>query len=67
MITNGCLSEMTTIWNVDNRLTTKIHLFAEKCVETRRTQKHGYEGIRVSAEKYEERTLIFPTMKSMKD
>ena len=52
MITNGCLSEMTTIWNVDNKLTTKTCIFSEKRVEIRRTPKSEYEGIRISAEKH---------------
>ena len=52
MITNGYLSEMTTIWNVDNKLTTKTCIFSEKRVEIRRTPKSEYEGIRISAEKH---------------
>lgn len=58
---------LTTVTQADNKLTTKTRVFAEKCVEIRRTQKHEYEGIRANLKKCEERTLIFPTMKSIKE
>ena len=47
-------------------MTTKTRIFVEKYVDIRRTQKHEYDGIRANLKKCEERTLKFPTMKSVK-
>ena len=54
MITNRCLSELTTIWNVDNKLTTKTCIFPEKHVEIQSTLKREYEGIRANMKEYGE-------------